>query len=65
MEKATLGFHIYKIWQILKRFDGTFRRAQILKLGGVLVYIPQQEVLVPYLQASVDDKLRVETLGAS
>ena len=36
MEKATLGFHIYKIWQILKRFDGTFRRAQTLKLGGVL-----------------------------
>ena len=35
MEKATLGFHIYKIWQILKRFAGTFCRAQTLKLGGV------------------------------
>ena len=35
MEKATLGFHIYKIWQILKRLAGTFRRAQTLKLGGV------------------------------
>ena len=35
MEKATLGFRIYKIWQILKRFAGTFRRAQTLKLGGV------------------------------
>ena len=35
MEKATLGFRIYKIWQILKRFVGTFHRAQTLKLGGV------------------------------
>ena len=35
MEKATLGFCIYKIWQILKHFAGTFRRAQTLKLGGV------------------------------
>ena len=38
MEKATLGFRIYKIWQI-KRFAGTFRRAQTLKLGGVYRYI--------------------------
>ena len=30
-----LGFRIYKIWQILKRFAGTFRRAQTLKLEGV------------------------------
>ena len=28
--------HIYKIWQILKCFAGTFRRAQTLKLGEVL-----------------------------
>ena len=35
MEKATLGFRIYKIWKILKRFAGTFRWAQTLKLGGV------------------------------
>ena len=35
MKKAALGFRIYKIWQILKRFVGTFRRAQTLKLGGV------------------------------
>ena len=35
MKKATLGFRIYKIWQILKRFAGTFRGAQTLKLGGV------------------------------
>ena len=33
--KATLGFHIYKTWQIFKRFAGTFRQAQTLKLGGV------------------------------
>ena len=26
-----LLFHIYEIWQILKRFTGTFRRAQTLK----------------------------------
>ena len=38
MEKATLGFQIYKICQILKRFAGTFRRAQALKLGGVSYY---------------------------
>ena len=38
-EKATLGFHIKKIWQILKRFAGTFHRAQTLKLqlGGVTI----------------------------
>ena len=35
--KETLGFHNYKIWQILKRFTGTFCRAQTLKLGGVNV----------------------------
>ena len=35
--KATLGFRIlYKMWQILKCFPGTFRRAQTLKLGGVV-----------------------------
>ena len=28
MEKATLSFRMYKICQILKRFAGTFRRAQ-------------------------------------
>ena len=35
IERATLGFCMYKIWQILKRFAGTFHRAQTLKLGGV------------------------------
>ena len=35
-EKATSGFHMYKIWQILKRFAGIFRQAQTLKLGGVI-----------------------------
>ena len=35
MEKATLGFRIYKIWQILKHFAGTFHRAQTMKFGGV------------------------------
>ena len=35
MEKATLGSCVlYKIWQILKRFAGTFRRAQTRKLPG-------------------------------
>ena len=38
MEKAALGFCIYKIWQILKRFAGTFRQTQTLKLGGVAYY---------------------------
>ena len=33
--KRNFRFFIYKIWQILKRFTGTFRRAQTLKLGGV------------------------------
>ena len=27
--------YLYKIWQILKHFAGTFRRAQTLKLRGV------------------------------
>ena len=31
MSKAQLS----KVWQILKRFAGTFRRAQTLNLGGV------------------------------
>ena len=43
MEKKTLGFCIYKTWQILKRFAETFRRAQSLKLGGVNV---GQEILL-------------------
>ena len=34
-----MGFSIYKIWQILKGFAGTFRRAQTLKLGGVIWYM--------------------------
>ena len=28
-----MGFRIYKIWQILKHFAGTFRRAQTFKIG--------------------------------
>ena len=32
---ATLGFCIYKIWQILNSFAGTLRQAQILEFGGV------------------------------
>ena len=41
-EKATLGFCMYKIWQILKRLTGTFCRAQTLKLGGVADLIHDQ-----------------------
>ena len=33
--KNNLGFRIYKIWQIWKRFAGTFHWAQTLKLWGV------------------------------
>ena len=37
--KSNFGFSYayihYKIWQILKRFAGTFCRAQTLNLGGV------------------------------
>ena len=36
-EKATLGFRIYKIWQILNCFAWIFRRAESLKLGGVTI----------------------------
>ena len=35
MEKATLGFRMHKILQILKRFAGTFHRAEAQNLGGV------------------------------
>ena len=31
-----LGYLIPKIWQILKHFSGAFRRAQTLKLLGVV-----------------------------
>ena len=43
MEKASLGFRIdiYKIWQILKRYAGTFRQAQTLKLGGMVYPIEE------------------------
>ena len=37
--KRNFGFsyrYLYKIWQILKCFSGTFHRAQTLKLGGVI-----------------------------
>ena len=33
--KGNFGFSY--VWQILKRFVGTFRRAQTLKLGGVVL----------------------------
>ena len=33
--KNYTGFRVYKLWQILKCFAGTFRRAQTSKLGGV------------------------------
>ena len=45
MEKATLGFRMYKICQILKHFAGTFRRAQTLKLGGVQCCFPFFRIL--------------------
>ena len=35
---------VYKIWQILKPFAGTFHRAQTLKLGGVMVYVYSNEI---------------------
>ena len=38
MQKATLGFHVHKMWKIFKCFTGTFRRAQTLKLGGVAFF---------------------------
>ena len=43
-EKETLGFCIYKLWQILKCFAGTFHRAQTLKLAGVLPVIAQLQL---------------------
>ena len=39
-EKNYMGFHIPNVWQILKRFTGTFCRAQTPKLGGVYFYLP-------------------------
>ena len=39
MEKATLSFRVYKIWQILNRFARTFHQAQTLKMGGVRWYV--------------------------
>ena len=53
MEKATLGFRIYKIWLILKRFAGTFHQAQTLKLGGV--YCEDSSALVLYLGGKIID----------
>ena len=44
--KATSGFCIYKIWQILKRFAGTFRRTQTLKLVGVILFLGRLNLLL-------------------
>ena len=54
--KTTLGFRIYKIWQILKPVTGTFRRAQTLKLGGVIcwllrIYVDSEKTLPSALLA--------------
>ena len=77
MEKATLGFRIYKIWQILKRFAGTFRQAQTLKLERVinqhfqfiyLIYIAHTEKHLPNLSAHIIHhvrKERVKLVGTS
>ena len=46
-EKNYMCFHIPKLWQILKRFAGTFRRAQTLKLRGV---ISQKNILLSIFQ---------------
>ena len=54
MEKATLGFHTYKIWQILKRFAGIFRQAQTLKLGGV-IYIHKNCIIYLIYSIQVRD----------
>ena len=52
-ENATLGFCIYKIWHILKRFARTFCRAQTLKLGRV----------TPQLLLKVDQFLTLESFS--
>ena len=56
MEKATLGFRVYKIWQILKGFAGTFRQAQTLKLGGVMCCVIIQFLLIIWLKGIESDK---------
>ena len=37
-KKKHVGFLMSKVWQILKRFAGTFCQAQTFKLWGVLCY---------------------------
>ena len=45
---------MFKIWQILKRFAGTFCRAQPLKLGGVVMQKKfYQNKLIPILTAAL------------
>ena len=55
MEKATLGFHIYKIWQILKPFDGTFHQAQTPKLRGVVLQLHIEQNITEIL-TNVDER---------
>ena len=45
-----MGFLIHKIWQILKRFARIFRRAQTLKLGGVI-----ELLFIKYVQTECMD----------
>ena len=48
MEKATFGFCIYKLWQILKHFAGNFCWAQTLKLGWVILHMSQNIYKLQY-----------------
>ena len=58
-EKATLGFRIYKIWQILQRFAGTFCRARTLKLGGVNTF--RSNLIIKQIQNHQNCKAAWET----
>ena len=46
MSTASLGFRIYKTWQILKHFARTFCQAHTLKLGGVRAFIRERKVYI-------------------
>jgi len=53
MEKATLGFRIYKIWQILKRLAGTFHQVRTSFFWRVCLLLTFTKAKVETIQSSV------------
>ena len=54
-----------KIWQILKRFTGTYCREQSLKLGGVYKYTIRRQTFVIYKIMCSKTQVSCEKIGST